>query len=1079
MSTQRRDSRRPAAASAARMMCITLVLVMWCGGSARGQNEPSPDPALRDYLSATGLLNRGMNELAIAEYRKFLNEHGSHEKAPLARYGLGVALFRTKAYDEAIVELTNLNAPANFEFAAEAKLVLGQCQLEKHSHAEAAKSLGALLKSHPEHDLADDAAALQAEALYRGGDYKAVRAPVELLVSRWPQSALRERTEFFAALALVAQEDFIGAVKTLSDMAERFPQGQFADRVTLLLAQSQHRTGALDEARPRYQAVIERVQAGSGGGGGGDLVAEAKFGLGTILQQQKQYDEAGKLFDQVIKDFPKHPLVGPAQLQRGRVWFELGEYEQALASLERADRVEHAPAAGPPQDETAYWIAKCRMRLGDPKDAAARLTRAIEQFPQSKLIAEMSYDRAVALKRSGDPEAGPALASFVSKFPDHSLAPDALYLHAVTEHEQQRYEQSGALCDAFLKRFKGGPLAAPVSFLAAENDFLSDKLAEAAQKYSRFIEAHPQDEQADEAKFRLGTALYRLDRAGEALQAFSHVVNGRQTPEAFRRGLLMVGDIHYQQGQWEQAAALLDDYLSFGTEQLSADDALLKRGLALGMMNHPDQALASFDAIVQQFPTSIHRVQAIFERGQILLAQKKHDAAAEAFNQVLQSKDNERFAPYATNHLASIALNQQQYDKAAELYAVVASSDSAKELAAEASFQRAQALMAARQFEAAAAAFATLVELHPKSERVPLAQAQRAIALARHGDEAGALKLIEALEKKHAEKLPAELLASIAYEKAWCLREQGKTDAAAEAYKALLAAHQRQPIAAHAMLELAELEAAAERHAEARDLLRQLREFVADQGMGKSVPASVKEQGTYRLAVASFKVGQFDEAASLCEELMRDYPNSALLASTHLFCGESLFNLNKIPQATQHFSTVVEKYKDDPACANSLLRLGECHAASGNWAESEKAFSVYLKRFADSELWFQAQFGHAFALENQQRPDDAIAGYRKVIERHSGPTAARAQFQIGECLFAKKKYDEAVRELLKVDILYAYPQWSAAALYEAGRCFEELAKPAEAKAQFEQVQDKYPDTEWAKLASQRLTAMSSRSTGGG
>ena len=96
-----------------------------------------------------------------------------------------------------------------------------------------------------------------------------------------------------------------------------------------------------------------------------------------------------------------------------------------------------------------------------------------------------------------------------------------------------------------------------------------------------------------------------------------------------------------------------------------------------------------------------------------------------------------------------------------------------------------------------------------------------------------------------------------------------------------------------------------------------------------------------------------------------------------------------------------------------------------------------------------------------------------MVQRHKGVTAARAQFQIGECLFAQRKLDEAVRELLKVDILYAYPEWSAAALYEAGRCFEQMGKPVEARAQYKTVSAKYSGTRWAELATQRLAAVTS------
>jgi TolA-binding protein len=100
-----------------------------------------------------------------------------------------------------------------------------------------------------------------------------------------------------------------------------------------------------------------------------------------------------------------------------------------------------------------------------------------------------------------------------------------------------------------------------------------------------------------------------------------------------------------------------------------------------------------------------------------------------------------------------------------------------------------------------------------------------------------------------------------------------------------------------------------------------------------------------------------------------------------------------------------------------------------------------------------------------------MAEYAKVTATHQGPTAARAQFQIGECLFAQNKHEEAVRELLKVDILYAYPEWSAAALYEAGRCFEALNQPDKAREQYRQVREKHAQTQWAGLAAKRLSAI--------
>jgi TolA-binding protein len=270
----------------------------------------------------------------------------------------------------------------------------------------------------------------------------------------------------------------------------------------------------------------------------------------------------------------------------------------------------------------------------------------------------------------------------------------------------------------------------------------------------------------------------------------------------------------------------------------------------------------------------------------------------------------------------------------------------------------------------------------------------------------------------------------------------------------------------HAALELAEIEAAAKRYEAATEWLRRLR----TEATATTDPALV-EKATYRLGVCEFELGNVQEAATVMEGFVEKFPTSELMASASFFCGEAYSRSGRHERAIRHFQRVADEFTNDPVHAPSLLRLGESLGRLQYWARSEKAYSDFLERYPDAEQWFQAQFGIGWARESQGRHDEAIAAYRALIERHKGPTAARAQFQIGECLFAKKQYEEAARELLKVDILYAYPEWSAAALYEAGRCFEALGKTVEARRQFKTVTEKHKETHWAELAEQRLAAL--------
>ncbi len=111
-----------------RLFSATLGLL---GAAAAAGADSGSTAALRDYHSANGLLNRGLHELAISEYRRFLDAHGEHDKAPTARYGLAVCLYRLERYDEATEELLQLRRLllnlSNSEHFASNFLVLKNC----------------------------------------------------------------------------------------------------------------------------------------------------------------------------------------------------------------------------------------------------------------------------------------------------------------------------------------------------------------------------------------------------------------------------------------------------------------------------------------------------------------------------------------------------------------------------------------------------------------------------------------------------------------------------------------------------------------------------------------------------------------------------------------------------------------------------------------------------------------------------------------------------------------------------------------------------------------------------------------
>jgi TolA-binding protein len=88
-----------------------------------------------------------------------------------------------------------------------------------------------------------------------------------------------------------------------------------------------------------------------------------------------------------------------------------------------------------------------------------------------------------------------------------------------------------------------------------------------------------------------------------------------------------------------------------------------------------------------------------------------------------------------------------------------------------------------------------------------------------------------------------------------------------------------------------------------------------------------------------------------------------------------------------------------------------------------------------------------------------------------------AQWMIGESYFHQKNYETALREYLRLEILYAFPTWQAAALLQAGKCCESLGDWKQAVELYTRLLKEYPGTSFVNDAQDRLKAARQRMAG--
>ncbi len=994
-----------------------------------------------------GMLQRGLYDLAAEEYRGVLEDPGSALEADEARYGLAVCAYRTGDLESALEQIGRLRGADGFGFADDAAVIRAHALFGLERFDEAGAAFAALAEDYREHAATAAGVALGVESLHRAGEDRAAVRFAEQFGDLVTDADAAARMALFAGQSRERLGDLEGAVETLTPVA-RDAAGAIGDHASLRLALILHTLERMEEAQRWYDRAA---------GGETDAVRPgALLGLGTVRRVRGDAEGALDAVQQLIRAFPDYEPAR-AGYESARARFDLGQYGRARDGFDALAQGEPGELA----DDAAYWGAKSALRSGDAADAAERLAGAIDAFGGGSLGAEMRYDLGVALQRAGETQrAREAYGAFRAEHGDHELVADALLAEASLSLDLDDAEGALERSEAMLRGHGAHDEAPVAALIRGEALHRLGRYEDSVAQFEALVDLErlSPDDRA-RAAYRLGLGLWRLGRHDEALAPLMRVTSGAQTDPQFREGLLALGDGAFARREWAAAEAFLRAYLGLDPDADGAADARLQLGLSLARQGRPGEARGVFDELLASEGAERHAAHATFELGQAHVELGDDDAARAALEGVLAMDDAERFEPYAARHLGAITMRAGDGASAAEWYERAERTGSGVftngELI-EIATDRAAALVNVGDPAGAAEALVR----YDGWEESRRARAWRSIALARTGDHAGAIGLFAGTDG-----LDAELAALLAYERARSLQEIGRTDESRSAYRELIENDDASGVRAHALTDLGTSLLDSGDLEEAADVLERA---LAIGG----IPADLCRSAIYQAAWARLELGDARKAASLLDADARPCELAELEAPGELVYGEALLALGR-PGAAADRLAIAAAHESSPAHETAMLRLGEAQSQAQRWQQSHDTFEAHLRTYPDSDDWFRSRFGMGWALENAGEPERALPHYRALVERHEGLMTVRAQFQIGECLFALGRHEEAARELLRVDVLYEATEWTPAALFEAGRCFEAMNKIGEARAEYRAVVERFGESDWATMARDRLARLRS------
>ncbi len=938
---------------------------------------------------------------------------------------------------------------------------------------------------------------------YEAGRFAEALPKFQAFARDYANSPLQPDAALRAGFCLVQLKQFDDAAKLLGPLADKTPR--LADQALFWLGKAQLGTAqAADPNNPadrtaKLKAAIDTLRkavdkAGQLAGSDPDARTrrqEMRFELADAMQTAHQFKEAGQVYEQIWNENGL-PARREELLQRlGAAWGAAGEVDR---SNQRCDEFRRTfpqsvlmPAVLYRSAENAFARAVELAKSKDPdkspelkqryEEAAAKYKEVVDKYPEFERVSHARLGVGVCQAQLGHlDEAIQALEAIPA--PDRTgelssasyLLADCLIRQAPAKAEdalqenqvRERLTTAAQLLDGFVAANPKAP-EAPAALLKlghctrrlgatlADANERNQTLNRAREVYERLARDYPNDPLAGQAALERAGVKALLGDKGGAMNDLRQFAQNDQLKKAPAAPLaaLQLATLLREQNQPAEAAKVLDEARKRYESELAKDPRradwvpLLEyhHAVAVFESGKPADARPLFDRVAKHSAGKPIAAEAALRSGQCRIAEAKkkvqdaHQAKTQAGN------DTQKIA--AANQAALDARN-----------AVLEAADSLQKRAEEFKQTLPAAEPRGRMLYDAAWAYRGLAEEEIAAAREELRKQEHK-------------KLVEAAMKDRPAGSPPPFVPMPEVDRSKVPMQRAE-ERAVGAYRKLIEEFADTSLAVDARFELAELLADRGDHKEAVKLLKD----ALDKEPGdKPVPPDTTERIRLRLGACLFALKDYPAAASQFEAVAGN-PKSPFVAQALYRSGECLYAAGEFAKAAEKLAVFRDKqefHNRDGVSDRALLRLGQALAAAKDWEKSRQTFEVLLQRFGNSPFAADARYGIGWALQHQNKLDEAVGAYQQVTAATRSETAAKAQLGIGECRLAQKRYAEAAQAFQAVGYTYAYPELGHAATLEAARALAEDKKPAEAEKLLRKLLADAPKgSEWAKAAQERL-----------
>ena len=693
--------------------------------------------------------------------------------------------------------------------------------------------------------------------------------------------------------------------------------------------------------------------------------------------------------------------AGESARQLGRATTATLYYRQAIAGTERA-----------PAMRARMRLAEMAMRNEEHAAAMDHARALLEMEPGPSLAASALHTLGASARRAGETDAArEAYQKLIEEYPDDVFAGYAALSMAALEppnSEKRREWYRAALTNPASR-----DLEVEALWGLASLEMELGNAREAANLYQRLWRAHPDSARVRGGVLHIAWALFQAERHKEALEVaedtpaerksahpdtwmYMEAVSLRLTDReeaAYRkyrqlleeqpdsrfraRAAFDLAVLHAQRGEHEQVLPLANDLMTLPDRRV---DAMWLLAESARISGNASEALRWYQNLSRMQDAPERAADARFQRAR-LLAESDRAAAIEAYRDFARRLPEDPRAPTALRTAGALLVEEGQPEQAATLWDRALREYPDMPGAEEVEYQTALLEMRAGNTDRAIRRFRAYRERTPPPDKMGPAAYWLGVLLDETNQDGAEMALREALTAE----IPARQSGRIRLRLGLRLQRQDRSRDALEAFMPLLEAEETglvtDPLLMW-MLRQAQAEAA---EGDDEPLSTERTEAIAGAMIAENRGRALRELGHYTLADLAAARGRDDAAIRDWRAGLALRSDSVDTAEAVLGLGAALLRSGRPGDAEAYLveaAQLASGFERGDLHARALLRLGDSHAARGQWNEAGRVYFSMAVLFDDPETTPKALTSAIKAFEAAGRETEAAQARRELAERY-------------------------------------------------------------------------------------------------